>query len=189
MSVERPHNGELALILVDEQLQILYRRLWTVLRLVLLSDRTFSRVVWGATLRTSSIVPVYQQADILSHFIDSLVRTIEPGTEVIFVNDGSGPAAAAVLEDAKLKLEATGCSATILTNDSLRGCGQSLNRGLEAATGDLLVFADSDLMLEPGWQQSLTALCAIQNPCGVTRSRTPTRAPDWCSIARVSGRQ
>lgn len=106
-------------------------------------------------VQASIIVPVFQSPAILSPFLESLLDTIAPGTEVIFVDDGSPSASAALLELAVIELQATGCSATLISHGRSRGCGQSLNEALRHATGDIVIFADSDLILQRGWQTAL----------------------------------
>ena len=60
-----------------------------------------------------------------------------------------------MLEDAVRALRGAGHQSQLIRHASPRGCGQSLNEGLRQASGDYLIFADSDLILAPGWQQQL----------------------------------
>lgn len=53
----------------------------------------------GVFLRSSIIVPIYQSPTVLSLFLESLRLTVEPDTELIMVNDGSGPEVGELIEE------------------------------------------------------------------------------------------
>lgn len=72
------------------------------------------------------IVPVNQDYNILNLFTDSLLRTVSPSTQIIFINDGSGSAVFQHLE--KLKQEVReGVTIEILQHDFPLGCAVSIN--------------------------------------------------------------
>lgn len=103
----------------------------------------------------SIIVPVFQRPAVLALFIESLTTSIEAHSEVIFIDDGSPEASAEILEAAVRTLRNAGYHAQLVRHATPRGCGQSLNEGLQLASGEYLIFADSDLILVPGWQGRL----------------------------------
>jgi O-antigen biosynthesis protein len=109
----------------------------------------------------SIIIPVFQECAILDLFLSSLWQTVEVPSQVVLLNDGSGTSIDGLIEKYVR-------SAPPLVNVERRswlpsrGGARSLNAGLEIATGDVIVFADSDLMLIAGWQRAL--LDAVAQP-------------------------
>ncbi|MFJ9080718.1 glycosyltransferase family 2 protein [Streptomyces sp. NPDC102278] len=109
-------------------------------------------------MRSSIIVPIHQSPAVLSLFLESLRLTVEPDTELIMIDDGSGPEVGELIEEfaRTLKTERLG-AVTVETvhNVNPRGCGQALNQGLSRAEGDHVFFVDSDLILASGWQSGM----------------------------------
>jgi len=101
----------------------------------------------------SIVTPVFQDSAIFALFLESLWSTIECESEVILVNDGSGPAVDDIIERYRNR------NAHILVKTTSaqhpRGGATALNKGLRMAAGDTVVIADSDLILLPGWQRAL----------------------------------
>lgn len=101
------------------------------------------------------IVPVNQDYAILNLFTDSLLRTVSPSTQIIFINDGSGAAVKQHLH--KLQAECKdGVTIEILEHDYPLGCSVSINRALRIAQGETIYFLDSDTMLNHGWQAMMS---------------------------------
>jgi len=101
----------------------------------------------------SIVTPVFQESATFALFLESLWSTIECESEVILVNDGSGPAVDDIIEHYRNR------NAHILVKTTSaqhpRGGATALNEGLRMAIGDTVVIADSDLILLPGWQGAL----------------------------------
>ena len=92
----------------------------------------------------SVIVPVYNTEAYLEKCLGSLVRQSYENLEIIAVDDGSTDDSPAILErfartDPRIKVLRTGNA----------GVSAARNRGLETASGDWLMFADSDDFAEP----------------------------------------
>ncbi|WP_190344238.1 glycosyltransferase family 2 protein [Streptomyces venezuelae] len=122
-------------------------------------------------MRSSVIVPIFQSQTVLSIFLSSLKRTVEPDTQLILVNDGSGAEAAELIEEfaRTVKSERAGAvTVDTLHNKSPRGCGQALNQGLEIADGEYVFFIDSDLILQPGWQSGMQRTLSEHPDAGMT---------------------
>lgn len=102
------------------------------------------------------VVPVHQDAAFLELFLKSLGQTIEDDTDVVLVNDGCSPVATALIESWRAQSRAT-LHVNVLHNDTPKGAGASLNAAVAQANTDMIFVLDSDLILQPGWQQALTA--------------------------------
>ncbi|MEV6398078.1 glycosyltransferase [Streptomyces sp. NPDC051907] len=122
-------------------------------------------------MRSSIIVPVYQSPAVLSLFLESLRLTVEPETELILINDGSGPEVGELIEEfaRTLKTERLGAvTVEIVHNANPRGCGQALNQGLSRAEGDHIFFVDSDLILASNWQSGMLRTLHDHPEAGMT---------------------
>ncbi|WP_354640950.1 glycosyltransferase family 2 protein [Kitasatospora camelliae] len=96
--------------------------------------------------RFSVIIPVYQVEEYLAECLDSVLGQSFVDFEVIAVDDRSPDGCGAMLDavaerDARVKV-------VHLTENV--GLGRARNAGLEIATGDYLIFLDSDDTLTPG---------------------------------------
>ncbi len=90
----------------------------------------------------SVIVPTYQHAATLPACLDSILAQAGVGIEVIVVDDGSTDNTAEVLKRYANKV-------TVIHQEN-KGSNPARNRGLYAATGKYLMFADADVILKKG---------------------------------------
>lgn len=106
--------------------------------------------------RTSIVIPVYQNKDILQRFLTSLLASVRSNTEIVIINDGSGAASGRLIAHySQLLRDEKNAETTVITHECPIGCGQSLNEGLRVASGDVILLADSDLVLRDHWQEHL----------------------------------
>lgn len=89
--------------------------------------------------KISIIVPVYNVSEYLPQCIDSLLRQTYEETEIICVNDGSTDNSLSILQ----KYAEESDRVHIINQDN-RGVSEARNRGLSVATGDWIMFVDSD---------------------------------------------
>lgn len=92
--------------------------------------------------KISVIVPIYNVAKDLGRCLDSVVNQTYTNLEIILVNDGSTDASFAICHDF-----ADRDHRVKLINQENAGRGIARNRGMEAATGDLISFIDPDDIL------------------------------------------
>ena len=90
----------------------------------------------------SVIMPTYNRARWLGRAIESVLAQIEPGDELIVIDDGS-------TDGTRDVLAAFGDRVTCLAGGH-RGAGPARNLGLARARGDLVAFLDSDDEWLPG---------------------------------------
>jgi CDP-glycerol glycerophosphotransferase len=92
----------------------------------------------------SVVVPVYDVEDYLADCLDSVLAQSVDDLEVVLVDDGSTDGSAAIAQsyvdrDRRFRL----------VSQANGGLSKARNTGIDAATGDLLAFLDSDDLLPP----------------------------------------
>ncbi len=90
-------------------------------------------------MKVSIIVPVYNAEKYLVKCLDSLVNQTYKNCEIILINDGSIDNSLSIIKDYQKKY-----SNIKLINQSNKGQGQARNVGMKTATGDYIMFVDSD---------------------------------------------
>lgn len=87
----------------------------------------------------SVIIPVYNVEKYLRKCLDSVTAQTYTALEIICVNDGSPDNSSEILEEFAKK-----DSRVKIINQANKGLSGARNTGIEAATGDYIVFLDSD---------------------------------------------
>ncbi len=100
----------------------------------------------------SIIVPTRDRAPLLLRTLDALARLRGPldRVELVAVDDGSRDSTARVLAE---RLPSLPFPARALTGEG-RGPARARNRGIDAATGDLVAFLGDDTFPEEGWLEA-----------------------------------
>ena len=88
----------------------------------------------------SVIIPVYRAAHTINRCVESIEKNTFQDLEVILIEDGSPDESWSVCK----KLAAQYPNVKALRNEKNCGVSHTRNRGLEAATGEYILFADSD---------------------------------------------
>lgn len=94
-------------------------------------------------MKLSVIVPVFNEARTIRHIL-AKVRAVPIEKEIIVVDGGSFDGTCELLE-----IEAKEPDTRILEEYERRGRGHAIRIGLEVATGDIVIFQDADLELDP----------------------------------------
>lgn len=92
----------------------------------------------------SILVPVYNTEKYLNRCIDSILNQTYSNIEIILVNDGSKDNSARICADYQAKE-----SRVKFISQPNGGVAEARNRCLENATGDYILFVDSDDFIEP----------------------------------------
>lgn len=103
-----------------------------------------------ADKKISIIVPVYNAEKTLTRCVDSLLEQNYPNIEIILVDDGSKDHSLSLCRDYAEKYDRI-CVISKLNN----GVSSARNAGLNAATGDYVMFCDSDDWVEPDWCETM----------------------------------
>jgi glycosyltransferase involved in cell wall biosynthesis len=91
----------------------------------------------------SLIIPVRDRAALLAEALASVLSQSQPPDEIVVVDDASSDASASVASACDPRVR-------VIRRSQAGGPAAARNDGAGAATGDLLVFLDSDDLLAPG---------------------------------------
>jgi len=94
--------------------------------------------------KVSAIVPVYNVEMYLEECLDSIVKQTFNDIEIILVNDGSTDRSPEIM-----KLYASKDSRITVLNQPNSGVSAARNTGIEHASGEYILFVDSDDMIVP----------------------------------------
>ncbi|OYQ64846.1 glycosyltransferase [Aerococcus sp. 1KP-2016] len=108
--------------------------------------------------KVSIIVPIYNVMDQLQRCLDSIANQTFENFEVILLNDGSTDESASVAK----KICQNNSKFTYTEHENM-GLGPTRNKGIELATGEYLMFVDSDDFLELDAIQTLYESISSKN--------------------------
>lgn len=100
----------------------------------------------------SIVIPCYQQGHFLGEAVRSALSQTYPKTEVVVVNDGS--------TDTTASVAASFAGAITYVKQGNRGLSRARNAGIEASSGEYLLFLDADDMLHPNAVDNLMTCTA-----------------------------
>jgi dolichyl-phosphate beta-glucosyltransferase len=126
-------------------------------------------------LRRSIVVPLYQESTRIGGTVQALADSplCEPGTEFLFVDDGSDDGTVAVLEQA---LAGVPLQATVLRLSNNQGKGAAVRSGVLAARGATVAFVDADLSSPPSAIEQVLAAVEQQGAQVALASRAHPRS-------------
>lgn len=106
--------------------------------------------------KVTIIIPVYNVERYLEQCLDSAINQTLKDIEIICVNDGSTDNSLRILESFQKK-----DSRVKIINKNNAGYGNTMNVGLDNATGKYIVFLESDDMILPDMCLDLYDLCEL----------------------------
>lgn len=112
----------------------------------------------------SVVIPARDEEARLGPLLRSLTDQHYPDFEIIFINDRSSDATAAMLEDFARHRKSGRTEIVTLTDNPGPNFKQfALIRGIERARGDLILFTDADCAIGPDWVPTMAAAIASQD--------------------------
>ena len=99
----------------------------------------------------SIVIPVYNSVKLLPKCIDSIIKQKRDNIEIIIIDDASTDGTTSICHN----LSRAHSCIKLLTHSTNRGVGTSRNYGNKMATGDYIIFVDSDDELFPNALASL----------------------------------
>lgn len=109
-------------------------------------------------MKVSVIIPIYNTAQYLEKCISSILKQTYTDFELIAINDGSSDGS----EDIIKKFIAVE-SRIVYRDFNNAGVGASRNRGLDVATGEYVIFIDSDDWVDPDFIKDFVVNIISQN--------------------------
>jgi glycosyltransferase involved in cell wall biosynthesis len=110
-------------------------------------------------LTISVVVCTHRRSQYLPDLLASLARLNPAPFEVVVVDNDPGS------EDCREQVERAGLR---YLREDRRGLDNARNTGLQMARGDIVVFADDDCVVSPGWLAPLTRAFAHESVAAVT---------------------
>jgi glycosyltransferase involved in cell wall biosynthesis len=101
--------------------------------------------------KVSVIIPVYNAENYIEKCVESLVHGTYKNIELILINDASKDRSYEICLALKEKYNCI----QLLNNKVNHGVSYTRNKGLHAATGELIMFTDSDDWVEPDYINSM----------------------------------
>ncbi len=105
--------------------------------------------------KVSVVIPVYNSEDYVSECLESVVSQTLRDIEIICVDDGSTDGSLGIV-----RAHARDDGRIVVIEKGHEGISASRNRGMEAASGDYIIFLDSDDYFEPTMLEDVFARCA-----------------------------
>lgn len=93
----------------------------------------------------SVILPTYNERDSISELIERLAAVLPAPVEIIVVDDGSADGTVGVVEDLLPRV----AGLRLVRRDNARGLAGAIQRGIDEAIGDVIVWMDADLSMPP----------------------------------------
>jgi glycosyltransferase involved in cell wall biosynthesis len=142
----------------------------------MVAPRQRSGIAAPVTPSISVVIPAYNAERTVGKVVEALRTEEPPPAEIIVVDDGSADDTGSVAER---------LGATVLRTDGGGYAGGARNRGWDAATGDIVVFLDSDSVPEPGWAAGLVRALAEFPAAIVGCARTFSARTAWGWVAHL----
>jgi glycosyltransferase involved in cell wall biosynthesis len=95
-------------------------------------------------MKVSIIVPCYNELNTIEEIVLRLLKYVKYDKEIIIVDDGSSDGTEDIIRN-KLSSQVS----KLIQNDKNYGKGYSVKKGIQAATGDIIVIQDADLEYHP----------------------------------------
>jgi len=124
--------------------------------------------------RLSVVIPTHDTRSLTLACLDQVLAAEGPAPEVILVDDGSGDGTGDAVRERFPAVR-------VLRNDRALGFTASVNRGLAAASGRLLVLLNSDTEVDPEAWRTVESAFEADGGLGVVGAtlRYPDGTPQW----------
>jgi glycosyltransferase involved in cell wall biosynthesis len=120
--------------------------------------------------KISVVVALHNAEKTLDHCLNSLTRLDYRNYEVIVVNDGSTDQSQSIIESYPFRS---------ITIERQAGVSNARNRGLHAATGEVVAYIDSDAYADPHWLRYLAATLQEADFAGVGGPNFVPESANW----------
>ena len=101
-------------------------------------------------MKSSIIIPCYNEEKTIEKIVDKILDLKNTDLEIIIIDDNSTDTSRNIIEN-KLNDKIN----KLILNDRNYGKGYSIRKGIEAATGEVLIIQDADLEYDPNDYQKI----------------------------------
>ena len=101
-------------------------------------------------MKVSIIIPCYNEENTIAKLIENVLKYTDSNFEIIIINDFSTDNTKSIIEN-DLKDKVT----KIINNDRNYGKGYSIRKGIEEASGEIILIQDADLEYDPADYEKL----------------------------------
>jgi glycosyltransferase involved in cell wall biosynthesis len=124
-------------------------------------------------LKISVVIATYNRSADLKVALASILRQTVPPLEMIIVDDSTNEEVRTAVESLQGAFSEKGVALVYLHNPGKRSLPVSRNYGAKHAMGDIVMFLDDDVVLEPGYNEGILEVYALGTHVkGVTGFRT-----------------
>ena len=137
--------------------------------------------------KVSLMIPVYNAGDYLAEMLESVLGQTYPSIELILVNDGSTDHSADVFASYEERLKVTLDSVTFLSHAKNCSASSAMNTALPYCTGEYLMWADADDILQPENITKKVEFLEIHTDLVMVRSngiQIDLKTGEMCELAR-----
>jgi len=106
-------------------------------------------------MKISLLIPVFNAEDTIGRCMECIASQERPPDETLLIDNGSTDASVIKIQDF---MRSHSNMNILLLYESKRGPGAARNKGLECATGDVIVFTDSDCFPRKDWIKNIVTL-------------------------------
>ena len=100
--------------------------------------------------KISVIIPVYNAEKYISETLDSIIKQSYKNREIILVENGSKDRSSGIIQEYEEKYQGIH-----MIKGVGKGPGSARNRGMEFASGEYIIFVDSDDYVEPAMYREM----------------------------------
>jgi glycosyltransferase involved in cell wall biosynthesis len=140
------------------------------------SPTSASGIIRPVSPSFSVVIPAHNAERTLGAVLESILDQEPAPAEVIVVDDASSDRTGEI---------AAVAGATVLRNETPQLAGGARNRGWEAASGDVVVFLDSDAVPAPGWNAGIANALEQFSHALVGGARTFAGKSKWGWVAHL----
>ena len=125
-------------------------------------------------MNISIVIGTRHRPQSLRRCLECIAGQTRPPTEVIVVDDGSLDPCGALAP-----LQGTGITSRYFNKSAAPGLTRSRNLGIRESTGDVVMFLDDDVVLEPGYVDAIARVYEAHPEAGGVGGRLLGGLPSW----------
>ncbi|HPG27106.1 MAG TPA: glycosyltransferase family A protein [Myxococcota bacterium] len=135
-------------------------------------------------MKASVIVCVYEREREIVRCLESVVASLEDETEIVVVDDGSRDGTVEAVRSLARAASTRARPIRVVENATNLGVSGARNAGIAAASGDVVLFTDSDCVVDPDWLRAY--LAAFERRPGMGAASGLVEEPTPTTLAELA---